>query len=86
MLTEAGDVAKRAGSSDTRWYANLRRDPALVLRIGGAAHPMRVEFVDDAATQERVRRAFRAKYGFADRLVGWFGDPAAENFMVLRNA
>lgn len=49
-------------SSDTYWYANLQRDPTLVLRIGGTAHKCAVSFVDDQAHVERVHEAFRAKY------------------------
>jgi hypothetical protein len=56
----------------TRWLANIERDPNVVLRIGGAAHPLRAEPVSDAALAARIHEAFRQKYGFQDRLAGWF--------------
>lgn len=64
-------------TTGTRWLANIERDPNVILRIGGAAHPLRAERVEDPALAARIEAAFRAKYGFSDRLTGWFlpGDP-----------
>lgn len=63
-------------TSGTRWLANIQRDPNVVLRIGGAAHPLRADPVGDPALVARVEAAFRAKYGFQDRMVGIFpGEP-----------
>lgn len=60
-------------TSDTRWFANIERDPDVVLWIGGAAYRLRVRLEHDAAVRDRVRAAFRAKYGLQDRLLHWFG-------------
>lgn len=56
-------------TSSSRWFANIERDPDVVLRVGGRAHPLRVEHVNDPALEARVHQAFRAKYGLEDRLV-----------------
>lgn len=55
----------------TRWLANIERDPDVVLRIGGAAYPLRAERVTDAVLGERVHQAFLAKYGFSARFNDW---------------
>ena len=56
-------------TNHTRWLANLRRDPDLHLRVDGVDHPMRVEFVDEAASTEVIDRAFLEKYGWQERLL-----------------
>jgi hypothetical protein len=58
-------------TSGTRWLRNIEGDPDVVLRIGGAAHPLRAERVSDPALAARIQDAFRKKYGLADRLTGW---------------
>ena len=60
----------------TRWYANVERDPDVVLRVAGAEHPLRAALVEDPELVERVVTAFRTKYGFSDRMAGLirFGD------------
>jgi hypothetical protein len=60
----------RTGS--TRWYGNIERDPEVVLRVGENEFPLRAELVTDEPLLERVHTAFREKYGFSDRMVGWF--------------
>jgi hypothetical protein len=57
-------------TSSTTWGANLARDPQAVLEIDGAEIPVRVTFVEDEPTREKVNDALRAKYGFADRMSG----------------
>ncbi len=65
-------------TSGTRWLANIERDPNIVLRIGGAAHPLRAERVSDPLLAARIHEAFRQKYGFSDRASGWVvpGEPS----------
>jgi hypothetical protein len=53
----------------TRWGGNVGRNPAVVLRIGETELPLRVEFVTDPGERAAVTAAFRAKYGFADRIL-----------------
>lgn len=59
-------------SGGGRWSRNLERDPRLVLRIGEASFPLRVEFVEDDALRGRVNDAYREKYGFSDAVISLF--------------
>jgi hypothetical protein len=52
----------------TRWRRNVERDRDVVARIAGTTHEVRAEDVTDAAEVERLQAAFRAKYGFSDRM------------------
>jgi hypothetical protein len=56
----------------TRWYANLERDPDVVLRVAGAEHELRAERVTDADLVAKTQAAFRTKYGWSDRLFAPF--------------
>ncbi len=68
VLEEQGFIR----TSDTYWFANLERDPALKLRAGGAEYALKRELVADAALGSRIDAAFRAKYGFSDRVISLF--------------
>jgi hypothetical protein len=59
-------------TSNSRWLANLRRDPNLKLRSGGQLFELRAEEVDDTQLRERVDAAMRAKYGWSDRVISAF--------------
>jgi hypothetical protein len=62
----------RTGS--TRWFANIERNPDVVLRAAGAEHAVRTEQLDDEVLIERLDDLFREKYGWSDRFVGlWPG-------------
>ena len=65
------DGAGYVRTGSTRWGDNAARTRELGLRAAGSTHPMRVEFVEDEAARERIEEAFRAKYGFSDRMVSW---------------
>ena len=54
-------------TGNTRWWANIERDPDVTLRIEGNEYPLRVDVVQDAGLIRRVEEAFRAKYGWMDR-------------------
>ncbi|MDX1650353.1 MAG: DUF2255 family protein [Myxococcota bacterium] len=56
----------------TRWGGDVERDPDVALRVGGETLPLTVAFVEDEALRERVTRAFRAKYGWTDAVIGLF--------------
>ena len=57
-------------TSNTRWFANLQRNPSdVVLRIERVEYPLRVEFIENEKLRERVSAAFHAKYGWTDSLV-----------------
>jgi hypothetical protein len=59
----------RTGS--TTWGENVVRSRELALRAGEASYALRVDFVEDDAARARITDAFRAKYGFSDRMVSW---------------
>jgi hypothetical protein len=57
-------------TSNTRWFANLQRNPSdVVLRIEGVEYPLRAEFIENDKLRERVTAAFHAKYGWVDSMV-----------------
>ena len=64
-------------TGNTSWYPNLEREPAIGVRVAGKEYAVQAVPIDDAGLRERVIAAFRAKYGFSDRMVGWFfpGNP-----------
>ncbi len=70
-------------TGDTRWFRNLELDPEALLRIRDRAYRVRAEQVIDAALRGRVMHAFRDKYGWQDRLLGWFGSPSDANILRL---
>ena len=70
-------------TGDSRWFANLKRDPALKLRAGGAEYALKSEFVDEAALNTRIDAAFRTKYGFSDRLVSFFRGAGANRIRLV---
>jgi len=65
-------------TGNTSWYPNLEQRPSIGVRVAGREYAVRAELIDeDEALRDRVFAAFRAKYGWSDRMVGWFfpGDP-----------
>ncbi len=70
-------------TSDTRWRGNIAADPNLVVRVGGQEYPLRAELVKDASLRARVNDVFRAKYGFTDKLLGWFGNDGGKYCLAL---
>jgi hypothetical protein len=54
----------------TRWFANLERDPSVVVTEGESEYAARAERVTAAERISLVQTAFREKYGFMDRLTG----------------
>lgn len=58
----------RTGS--TRWGSNVERIPDVTLRVGERDFYLRASPVTDPSLSEQIRRTFREKYGWEDRLVG----------------
>jgi len=79
VLDEQGYI--RTGSS--YWFANLGRDPKLRLRAGGAEYALKSELVQDDALGTRIDAAFRAKYGFSDRVVSLFRGSSANRMRLV---
>ena len=52
--------------SDSQWYKNVVKTPAIRLSAGGAQYSARAVPVTDAAKVDEVVESFRAKYGARD--------------------
>lgn len=52
--------------SDSQWYKNVLRTPAIRLTAGGAEYSARAVPVTDPAKVDEVVDSFRAKYGARD--------------------
>jgi hypothetical protein len=63
------DGASYLRTNDTRWLANLRRDPNLVLRIEGGEYEARAEEIPGDEIVEKVDRASLEKYGWQERMI-----------------
>lgn len=59
-------------TSRSRWLDNLRRDPALGLRIAGVPYRARAFEVTTPELIERVDAASREKYGWQESLIHFF--------------
>jgi hypothetical protein len=70
-------------TSDTRWRANILRDPNVGVRVAGNEYPLRAELATDDALHARVNAVFRAKYGFTDRMLGWLGNEGGKYCLAL---
>jgi hypothetical protein len=66
------DGAAYVRTGNTRWGRNVERDPDVRILTAAGDHDLRVEFVTDEADREAVQQAFRAKYGWSDRLIAPF--------------
>jgi deazaflavin-dependent oxidoreductase (nitroreductase family) len=67
-------VYLRSGGGDrSNWVRNLRRDPAVRVRIAGTTWPGRARIVQDADEDERARTLLVDKYapGYSGDLDGW---------------
>jgi hypothetical protein len=70
-----GELWLEAGSPENPWFADLGRDPRLVLRAEGHDGDYLGERRDDLESRARVRARLLEKYGWRDRWVGlWFVD------------
>jgi deazaflavin-dependent oxidoreductase (nitroreductase family) len=61
------------GGDRSNWVRNLRRDPAVTVRIAGTTWPGRARMVEDAGEAERARTLLVDKYapGYSGDLEGW---------------
>ena len=61
------------GGDRSDWVRNLRRDPAVAVRIAGTTWPGRARIVEDADEDERARTLLVDKYapGYSGDLDGW---------------
>ncbi len=66
------DGAAYVRTNDSRWLANIRRGSRVALRLDENARPVSAEQVADPAVTARVEAAFKAKYGFLQRVMSFF--------------
>jgi hypothetical protein len=59
-------------TNDSRWLANIRRGSPVALRLEGVERAVAAEEVADPAVSAAVEEAFKAKYGFVQRVMSAF--------------
>ena len=69
VLVDGQAIVRTNGS---RWLANIRRDPDVVIRIADAVYEHRAVEITDWEMIEPANAAFREKYGLQDWVVGLF--------------
>jgi hypothetical protein len=69
-------------TGETRWAKNIERSADVELRVLEEAYPLRAVAVSDVPLRERVNAAYRAKYGWLDRMVHPFGARDAKIFRL----
>lgn len=70
-------------TGDTRWRANLERDPDTAFRIAGVEYSLRAQHVTDPDLIDRINAVFREKYGSSDRFIGWFTSEDSRYFVAM---
>ena len=70
FVVVGGDAFVR--TNDSQWLANIRRGSGVALRLEEAERAVTAEEVGDAAVSAAVEEAFKAKYGFVQRVMSAF--------------
>jgi hypothetical protein len=68
VVEDAGYVR----TNDSRWLANIRRGSRVVLRLDETDRQVTSEEAADPAVTAAVEEAFKAKYGFVQRVMSAF--------------
>lgn len=58
-------TSKRSG-----WGKNVKRNPAITVRVESTDYPVSATVVEDAEVYDGVTARFREKYGFGDAFIG----------------
>jgi len=66
------DGAGYVRTDDSRWLANIRRGSPVRLRVRDVESAMEAVEAKDLALAARVEEAFKAKYGFTQRVMSFF--------------
>ncbi len=77
------DGAAYINTNATTWGENVERTPRLDVRRAGSTRSFDIRFLEDATERHRVQLAFREKYGFQDKLLGFFMDESEATIMQL---
>jgi hypothetical protein len=67
MAVEGGDGVLR--TNDSRWWANLKREPKIRVRHGGADHAFAVKLVTEQSEKVRIDEVFLEKFGGWERMM-----------------
>lgn len=59
-------------TNESRWLANIKRDPTVLLRTRGVESEFMAQIVSNDRVYDAVEEAFRQKYGFVQRLMSAF--------------
>lgn len=82
VVDDAGSAWLRAGQPGSGWLRRLETEPLVELERGGRARSFRAVPVRDAAARDKIHRLMAAKYGWADRVIGWTRD--SRNSIAVR--
>lgn len=66
VLDEERILLLPVNGSDTQWYKNVLKKPAMQIEAGNATAALKAELVSDAKQVASVVEKFRAKYGAGD--------------------
>ena len=66
------DGAGFVRTNDSRWLANIRRGSSVALRFDRSERAVTAEEVSDATVTGAVEEAFKAKYGWVQRVMSTF--------------
>jgi hypothetical protein len=66
------DGAGFVRTNDSAWLANIRRGSPVALRLDGVERAVAAEEVAEPAVTDAVEEAFKAKYGFVQRVMSAF--------------
>jgi hypothetical protein len=56
-------------TGDSRWWANLQRDPTIRIRLSGTDRIFHAEFVTEPSEKIRIDEVFLEKYGGWERVL-----------------
>lgn len=80
------DGAAYIRTGGTSWGENVQRSSRLEIRHGGSTQVFGIFFVEKDEERTPIEDAFREKYGFQDKLVGWFRGSSRLLIMRLTDA
>ena len=73
------------GRREAGWFPALEAQPAVEVTRDDRRLPFTAVAVDAPEARDRINRAMRDKYGFADLFISWLvGDPDREGALAIR--
>jgi hypothetical protein len=74
IADEDGYAWIEAANAERPFLLHLQTHPEVELRRGGTPYRCHAAAVSNPAGHQRIRRLLAAKYGWADRWIGWLTD------------